>query len=232
MNCRRHTSLSRAAKLLAARLCAALALGALLAAPGASGQPQSSAPSQPASRPAGTNLPPHDSELSLTLIALNHAMQRQDWSAVSNKLAEAERRMPANLNTAKALGIIRFKMLAGKNDADAAYQLARKLGELDQADEKLANELAWDIATLPGLNPRDLSLAEQLALQARAAAEGKPAQSRCGVLDTLARIRYLQGRHAEAIACEEQAVALAEGQLKDILKKALENYRKAAAPAK
>jgi hypothetical protein len=93
-------------------------------------------------------------------------------------------------------------------------------------DAMLLNNLAWRIATDRAISQRDLSLAETIATRANEAARGKEAY----ILDTLARVLFLRGKKAEAVALEEKAVKLAEEGLKAKLRKVLDCYRRGERP--
>lgn len=178
-----------------------------------------------------TNQNPRAEELRQVFSTMDLAVQRKDWDKVAASLKEAEKLLPATTNTTTALNLIRFKMLLGKTDYPAAYALAEQLSAANPGDVPLNNDLAWQIVTVPGLKPPGLALAEKLALQAQAAAQNKDARTRCGVLDTLARVRFLQGKPADAAALEEQALQLADDSFKAPMRKTLESYHKAQAPS-
>jgi hypothetical protein len=72
------------------------------------------------------------------------------------------------------------------------------------------------------IKKRDLKLAETLANRANEGSKGKDP----GILDTVARIKYMQGQKDEAIALQSKAVDLAEGDMKTQLEKTLESYKR------
>ena len=85
---------------------------------------------------------------------------------------------------------------------------------------------AWLIATRPGLEKRDLALAEKMAGRANQATQGKePA-----ILDTLARVQFMNGKTNEAVATEQKAVNLAEGPVKERLQQFLTSYQQGKLP--
>ena len=90
----------------------------------------------------------------------------------------------------------------------------------------LQNQLAWQIATDEGIEQRDLALAETIATRAHEAAKGEDA----GIADTLARVLFLRGKKEEAVALEEKAVRLAEGDTQKSLQKVLDSYKKGELP--
>jgi hypothetical protein len=85
----------------------------------------------------------------------------------------------------------------------------------------LQNSLAWQILTDPKIKERDLDLAEKIAMRANEAAKGKePA-----ILDTLARAYFMNDKKDQAIALQERAVSLAEGDEKESAQKTLDSYK-------
>lgn len=67
-----------------------------------------------------------------------------------------------------------------------------------------------------------MKLAETFANRANEASGGKDA----GILDTVARIRFMQGQKDEAIALQEKAVGLADGDRKAQLERTLDSYKR------
>ena len=104
----------------------------------------------------------------------------------------------------------------------AAYKLASKISEAHTDNSMLQNDLAWQIATDPKIKDRNLKLAETFANRANEASGGKDA----GILDTVARIRFMQGQKDEAIALQEKAVGLADGDRKAQLERTLDSYKR------
>ena len=77
------------------------------------------------------------------------------------------------------------------------------------------------------MEQRDLSLAEALARRATDTTKGKNPE----ILDTLARVLFMQGKKSEAVSIQEQAAALASGDKKARFQKVLESYRKGEVPS-
>ncbi len=102
-------------------------------------------------------------------------------------------------------------------------------GEMAKAthEPELLNELAWSLITQidkPGQEVIDL--AESITKKAL-----ELSKDEAEILDTFARIQFLQGKKEEAVKTEEKAAAKAEdAALKDELKKSLESYRKGELP--
>jgi thiol-disulfide isomerase/thioredoxin len=110
----------------------------------------------------------------------------------------------------------------GKEDYPAAYKLVTKVSDSYPDNPMLQNELAWQIATRPNIKQRDLKVAELCANRANEASHGKDP----GILDTVARVKFMQGQKEEAIALQEKAVNLADGQMKSQFEKTLESYKR------
>ena len=120
--------------------------------------------------------------------------------------------------------MMRFTVLAGKGDYQAAYKLAEKVSDDNKSNADLQNELAWRIATDPSLKERDLKLAEKIARQANDATKAENPM----ILDTLARVMFMQGNKDEAIALQEKAIAKIDGSEKESYVRTLESYKKGA----
>jgi tetratricopeptide (TPR) repeat protein len=90
--------------------------------------------------------------------------------------------------------------------ARAGIDLLEKAVERAPQNDALLNDLAWYLATIPGLRQADRARAVMLARQTVARAPA-PLPSR---LDTLAAALAATGRFPEAVRTVEQAIALAE----------------------
>ena len=87
--------------------------------------------------------------------------------------------------------------------------------------------IAWQIATDKRLEKPDLALAEKCAVRANTATKGQD----IGVLDALARIKFMAGQKDEAVKLMEQALAeVDDEQLKNLLTTTLASYRKGELP--
>ena len=162
------------------------------------------------------------------LMALNQEFSRQ---AGAGQWAEAERilnRFEELLPEAQKISvdIARFQLLVSKKDFPAAYKLADKMSEARPEDVELQQQLAWTIATGPGLENRDLVIAERIAERANKASGGNNPD----VLDTLARLQFMNGRKEEAVATQRKAVDQAEGRTKTSLAATLASYLKGDLP--
>ena len=162
-------------------------------------------------------------------MAISRAMQKKDWDAAMDKVAEAEKVVrhaagvaPVTSAEQDRLDVYRFNILLGKEDYPTAYKIAAKISDAKKDDAQLQNELAWQIATDKKIKQRDLALAEMMATRANDATKGKDA----AIIDTLARIRFIQGKKEEAITLQEKAVKLAGEDQKETFQQTLDDYKK------
>jgi thiol-disulfide isomerase/thioredoxin/Flp pilus assembly protein TadD len=152
------------------------------------------------------------------------SMQARNWDEAEARLNEIEKLLPEDQRV--RVGIARFQVLTEKKDFAGAYRFADKLSEAQLNDAELNNSLAWSIATQPGLENRDLMVAERIAERANKAARGKDAN----ILDTLARVQFMNGKKAEAIASQQKAVDLADTDQKKAFTATLDSYKKGELP--
>jgi hypothetical protein len=153
-------------------------------------------------------------------VGISKAMQQKKWDKAQAKLDEAEKLVTEDQR--ENLAMPKLAILFGKQDYPAAYALAAKISETHADNPMVQNQLAWQIATDPDIKERNLKLAETFANRANEGSQGKDA----GILDTVARIKFMQGQKQEAIALQEKAVNLAEGNSKTELEKTLESYKR------
>ncbi len=156
---------------------------------------------------------------------LNRNMQAKEWDKADSTLNEIEKLLPEDQRV--GISATRLNILLEKGDEQAAAKLASELSDAQKDNAMLQNQLAWTLAAKPGLKDRQLDLAEKIALRANDASKGKDPQ----ILDTLARVTFLQGKKDKAIELQEKAIKLAERPLKENLEKTLESYKAGKAPA-
>lgn len=121
-----------------------------------------------------------------------------------------------------------FQLVAkgGKSNLKKAAKLGKKIVKYGGKNAMLMNQFAWIILTGEGLKHRDLKLAMKAAQAAYDACEGKDA----AIVDTYARALWDNGKQAEAIKYQKDAVKLCEDkEMAAELKKTLEGYEKKAA---
>jgi thiol-disulfide isomerase/thioredoxin len=165
-----------------------------------------------------------DEEMQAFWTRFNKDVSNKNWDAAMTALDELEKTTPepqrANLE------ITRFKVMVTKKDFAAANKIARQFSDANKDNSLLQNELAWEIATNPNITERDLSLAELIATRANDAARGKDP----GIMDTLARVYFMQGRKDEAISLQQKALDQADGDMKESLQKTLDAYKQGHLP--
>jgi thiol-disulfide isomerase/thioredoxin len=154
---------------------------------------------------------------------LSQALKNKDWDAADTAVAEIKKMEP---DMGDSLDTVRFSILLGRKNYADAYKLAESLSDAHPKNAMLQNSLAWTIATQPGLEKRDLALAEKMAGRANEATKGKePA-----ILDTLARVQFMNGKKTEAIASEQKAVDIAPDEQKAFIEKFLASYQEGKLP--
>jgi thiol-disulfide isomerase/thioredoxin len=156
---------------------------------------------------------------------LGQAITAKQWDKALGLVDEMAKKQP----TVRSAGFdyIRFNIYLGKGDAKAAQALARKLSDGNENPQML-NELAWALATAPGIEKRDLELANTIADKANKLADGKNA----AILDTLARVVFMRGDKTRAVELQGQAVAQAgEDEMKKGLEITLKSYQDGKLPS-
>jgi thiol-disulfide isomerase/thioredoxin len=152
------------------------------------------------------------------------AMQKKNWDEAGDSLAAAEKVLSEE--DRDNLDMLRMNIALGKKDYPAAYKLAARVSETHKDDSELQNELAWRIATDKTIEQRDLALAETIATRANEAAKGKEA----AILDTLARILFMEGKKEAAIQLQEKAIQVAADDQKRGLETVLDSYKEGKLP--
>lgn len=157
-------------------------------------------------------------------MAMGLAMQSKDWDGASARLDEISKLLPADQQD--GLDGPRFDIAIGRKDYPAAYKIAQQLSDAHKDNAQLQNALAWEIVANPNIEQRDLKLAGTFADRAITATDGKdPA-----VLDTLARLQFMQGKKDEAIATETKALNLADDKGRAAFQTTLDSYKKGELP--
>ncbi len=155
---------------------------------------------------------------------LGQAVAEKKWDEALGIADEIKKAVPAE--AAVSVDFMRFNLLLGKQDGKAALALARQLSAASE-NPRLLNELAWALATATAFAERDLELAHTLAARANRAVEGKDG----AILDTFARVVFLQGDKAQAVTLQEQAVAQTpDEEQKKELEATLKSYRDGKLP--
>ena len=116
----------------------------------------------------------------------------------------------------------------GRGDPSKINALYEKSAQEHSDNAEIQNQIAWDLLTNPRFGKNiNLALAEKCAVQAVALTKEEEADK----LDTLARVRWLQGQKDEAIKLQEKAVKKASYlTLKEELQLTLDSLRKGVLP--
>ena len=155
---------------------------------------------------------------------LNKAMRAKNWDDAEAAVGRIEKALPEEERD--RMGMTRFNILLERKDYKGAYQLASRLADAQKDNAMFQNQLAWDIATRKGLEERDLALAEKLALRANDVTKGKDS----AILDTVARVYFLQGDKKKAIEFQQKAVDLADEDRKKEFSATLASYKDGKVP--
>ena len=175
----------------------------------------------PAQRPA----PYTKNFQTMTLIQrLGASLREQDWEDAETTITALEKLLPENQRAQYT--IERFRIFIGRKDFDGAYKFLSQTSDAHLQDAALQNRIAWAIASREGMAQRDLILAEKIADRAVIASNGKDAN----VLDTLARVQFLNGKQSEAIATQQKAVEIAASDVKAGLRTSLASYQAGKLP--
>lgn len=165
-----------------------------------------------------------DAQMRSVWTAIGRAMQKKDWDVANAKVAEADKILQGDERD--NLDMVRMDIAFGKKDYPGAYRLAAKVSEAHPDNALFQNQLAWRILTDEAIEERDLKLAETIAIRANDAAKSKDA----GILDTLARAKFMQGKKEQAIELQGKALNLADSDQKESIQKTLDSYKKGELP--
>ena len=169
-----------------------------------------------------------EAKLAEKMQALGMAVQAKQWDKAEALLAETLPLVPEEerAQLAEAVG----DMIAmGRGDPSRIYKRLAAFAEETKDDAVMQNGIAWELATNSDFEgKRDLALASKLAERAVKLAEGTEGKAAC--LDTLARIRFMQGKKEEAVQLQEKSVAAASEAMKGTAQATLDSYRKGVLP--
>jgi thiol-disulfide isomerase/thioredoxin len=146
-----------------------------------------------------------------------------DLAAAKKKLNEQREQMRQMMAAQKALQEY-FELAISGDDAAKASEIGNRIVTENAKNPQLLNFLAWQILTSDEIDKdkRDLKLATKAAQAAYDASEGKAPD----VVDTLARAFFENGKVAEAVKYEKQAIEVCtDDQMRAELKKTLEEYQ-------
>lgn len=178
--------------------------------------------------PAGTA--PNDPEMAAAqakLDALSEAMRARDWDAAEKALPAAAGVLPKQEGQ-ELRDSIEAQIGLARGDPTKFYAQLRKVADEEFDDPEALNEIAWRLLTMKAFAQKpNLALAEKCAVQSvKLTREEHPDK-----LDTLARLRWLQGKKEEAIRLQIKSVDKAEaGPMREALQKTLDAMLKGVLP--
>ncbi|MEY3449726.1 MAG: hypothetical protein RL749_1347, partial [Verrucomicrobiota bacterium] len=178
--------------------------------------------------PAGTA--PNDPEMAAAqakLDALSEAMRARDWDAAEKALPAAAGVLPKQEGQ-ELRDSIEAQIGLVRGDPTKFYAQLQKVADEEFDDPEALNEIAWRLLTMKAFAQKpNLVLAEKCAVQSvKLTREEHPDK-----LDTLARLRWLQGKKEEAIRLQIKSVDKAEpGEMKAALQKTLDAMLKGVLP--
>ncbi len=159
--------------------------------------------------------------------ALGVAMQAKEWDKAEKLLNEVLPLVPES-ERGELTDAVRDQIALGKGDPSGIYKRIAKFAEESKDDAEQQNAIAWDLATNPMFEgKRNLELAAKCASISVKLAEGT---DKAASLDTLARIRFLQGKKDEAVKLQQEAINAADETLKPELQKTLDSMKKGVLP--
>lgn len=183
-----------------------------------------SKPATPATKTPGD---PEMAAAQAKLDALSEAMRNRDWDAAEKALPAAAGVLPPQEGK-ELRESIEAQIGLARGDPSKFYAQLSKLADEEFDDAEAMNEIAWRLLTMKSFEKiRNLALAEKCAVQAvKLTKETHPDK-----LDTLARLRWLQGKKEEAIRWQIKSVDKAEpGPMKEALQKTLDAMLKGVLP--
>ena len=178
--------------------------------------------------PAGTA--PNDPEMAAAqakLDALSEAMRARDWDAAEKALPAAAGVLPKQEGQ-ELRDSIEAQIGLARGDPAKFYAQLQKVADEEFDDPEALNEIAWRLLTMKAFAQKpNLVLAEKCAVQSvKLTREEHPDK-----LDTLARLRWLQGKKEEAIRLQIKSVDKAEaGPMREALQKTLDAMLKGILP--
>jgi thiol-disulfide isomerase/thioredoxin len=178
--------------------------------------------------PAGTA--PNDPEMAAAqakLDALSEAMRARDWDAAEKALPAAAGVLPKQEGQ-ELRDSIEAQIGLARGDPTKFYAQLQKVADEEFDDPEALNEIAWRLLTMKAFAQKpNLALAEKCAVQSvKLTREEHPDK-----LDTLARLRWLQGKKEEAIRLQIKSVDKAEaGPMREALQKTLDAMLKGVLP--
>jgi thiol-disulfide isomerase/thioredoxin len=156
--------------------------------------------------------------------ALGEAMKAKDWDKASQAVDGLEAVLDGP-NKA-SLASFRVRILVDKGDTAGAVKAAAKAGEENKDNVQLNNELARILADIDGIKGDDLEVAATLASRANDSSKGE----KYFILDTMAKIAFLQGNKDKAVEWETKALEKAPEQIKKSYEKRVAAFKEGTLP--
>jgi thiol-disulfide isomerase/thioredoxin len=164
-----------------------------------------------------------DQKISVINDRLSSAINAKRWDDAAAALADALKIAPKREDD---YANARMTILLGQKRFDEAYQFAASYSDNHPLDTFQLSQIAFAISLQPDVKPPQLALAEKLAQRANTAANGKDVPA----LNTLARIQFMEGKSAEAIATAQKAVDAAPAPEKRFSAMFLADYQQGKLP--
>ena len=166
-----------------------------------------------------------EKQISALAKQLETDIQGTNWAKAEATVDQIEKLLPAEAKD--GLSVVRVKILAGEGKIQEANKLASQLSNNNTNNARLQHSLAWEIISTDGIKPADLDVAERAATRANDITEGKEPI----VVETLARVYFLEGKKDKALDLLTHALAQADGDRKEHYQKALDSYKADKLPA-
>jgi thiol-disulfide isomerase/thioredoxin len=152
---------------------------------------------------------------------LRAASTAKDWAKVADYAGQLFALDPESYSN---LAVVKYGALVQATKATEASAFGRELvSKTFKDDPENLNGLAWSIVDPKAPKVGDLELAKLAADRANTLSNGDD----FAVLDTLARVTFLQGDVAKAIELQQKALDKAPDEAKDELKARLQEYQTA-----
>lgn len=176
---------------------------------------------------AGPAPDPEAEKAQAKLNKLGEAMARKDWKAAEAALADAAAVLPPE-ERQDLIDSVGATIAMAKGDPSKLYKMLEKVAEAENDDAESLNELAWDLVTNPQYEKHlNLPLAEKCAVRAVELTKSSEPDK----LDTLARVRWLQGKREEAVQLQQKAVAKSgDAEMRASTQKTLDGMLKGVLP--
>jgi tetratricopeptide (TPR) repeat protein len=169
---------------------------------------------------------PEDQQSGLDFTRFSILVGKKDHAGADKLAATMRETHKSDPKLQDELDMTRLNILFLIKEYPEAYRLAAQMSETHPSDADLQNDLAWRLVADKAIEQPDLALAETIATRANEAAKGESAP----ILDTLARVLFMEGKKEKAIELQQKAVSLAQGPEKTYMQQSLDSYKKGELP--